>query len=42
MSPPDDGRILTAEAPGTASRAKLKLIDCDVHHSLRSTRDLYP
>ena len=42
MSPPDDGRILTAEAPGTASRTKLKLIDCDVHHALRSTKDLYP
>jgi predicted TIM-barrel fold metal-dependent hydrolase len=39
---PEDGRTIVTEAPVSASRSKLKLIDCDVHHALRSPKDLYP
>jgi predicted TIM-barrel fold metal-dependent hydrolase len=39
---PEDGRTILAEAPASASRSKLKLIDCDVHHALRSPEDLHP
>ena len=39
---PEDGRTIVADAPANASRAKLKLIDCDVHHALKSPKDLHP
>lgn len=39
---PDDGRPLVAEALASASPAKLKVIDCDVHHALRAPSDLHP
>ncbi len=34
----------TTELPGrnTAQATRLKLVDCDVHHALRSPKDLYP
>ena len=37
---PEDGRIIPA--PATQARSRLKLIDCDVHHALRSSKDLFP
>ena len=39
---PEDGRTIPAPAPAGAARSRLKLIDCDVHHALRSSKDLFP
>ncbi len=37
---PDDVRVLEAPAPRAATR--LRMVDCDVHHALRSPADLHP
>lgn len=37
---PDDGR--TFELPNRPARARLSVVDCDVHHALRSQADLHP
>jgi hypothetical protein len=37
---PEDGRIIPA--PATQARSRLKLIDCDVHQALRSSKDQFP
>jgi predicted TIM-barrel fold metal-dependent hydrolase len=39
---PEDGSILTAPREQRQSRARLKVIDCDVHHALGSLKDLHP
>ena len=39
---PEDGRTIPAESPDRTSRVRLKLIDCDIHHALRSYKDLLP
>ncbi|MBN8888951.1 MAG: hydrolase [Rhodospirillales bacterium 70-18] len=39
---PEDGTILTADAAERQSRSRLRVIDCDVHHALRSPKDLHP
>jgi predicted TIM-barrel fold metal-dependent hydrolase len=39
---PDDGRTLVAEKPQQGTPTRLKMVDCDIHHALRSQADLYP
>ena len=39
---PDDGRQSPTPTLERASLTRIKLIDCDVHHALKSHRDLYP
>ena len=47
MSPPDDVRTigtatLDRGSDRTGARTKLRVIDCDVHHAMRSPKDLHP